>query len=75
MTAALVHIVTWKRDGLTHLLDFNREIDAQSVAIALAETGRYEVKVTAVEQEIDPEIKERIKRRVFETIKELEWTA
>lgn len=75
MTGDLAHIVTWKRDGMRYLLDFNEEIQAQSVAIALAETGRVEVKVTSVEQEIDPEIKERIRQRLFERMKELEWSA
>lgn len=75
MTADRCHIVSWKKNGRTHLLDFSDEIQAQSVAIALAETGRYEVKVTAVDVEIDPEIKERIKQRVFAAIKELEWSA
>ena len=70
-----VHIVTWRKNGWPYLLDFNDEIQAQSVAIALAETGRVEVKVTAVDVEIDPEIKERIKQRLFERMKELEWSA
>lgn len=75
MTSDRAHIVTWKNHGMRYLLDFNEEIQAQSVAIALAETGRYEVSVTAVDVEIDPEIKARIKARLFERMKELEWSA
>lgn len=70
-----VHIVSWQKGGYRYLLDFNEEIQAQAVAIALAETGRYEVKVTTVEQEIDPEIKARIKERIDARMREMAWGA
>lgn len=73
VTADRCHIVSWKKNGWRFLLDFNDEIQAQSVAIALAETGRVEVKVTAVEVEIDPEIKERIRQRLMQRMEELAW--
>lgn len=61
--------VTWERDGVRYLIDVDDRLEAQRLAVAIAESGRAAVSITRVELEVDPEVEAQIKQRVADRLK------
>lgn len=69
MTPDCSFAVTWEYCGARYLLDVDDRHDAFALAIALAEQGRADVRITRVPLEVDAEVRERIRRRIAERLR------
>lgn len=67
------YIVTWRKKPfpVPFLIDFDNEALAIRCAVALSESGRYDVAVTVTEYDDDPEMKARIWARVEARMREM----
>jgi hypothetical protein len=61
--------VAWERDGVRYLLDIDDRAGAFALAVQLAEQGRGAVRVMRVPYEVDPEVRDRVRRRIEERIR------
>lgn len=64
------YAVTWKKKPFPHpfLVDVDSMELAAEIAVRLNYQGGYEVRVTSLEFERDPELMERIRKRINERL-------
>lgn len=64
-----VYAVTWERDGVRYLIDIDDAGEAYRLAVAIAESGRGDVRVTRYEADVPDEVIEAARRRVAERLR------
>lgn len=61
--------VTWERDGVRFLIDVDDRLEAQRLAVAIAESGRAAVRITPCELDIPADAAALVQQRVAERLR------